>query len=74
MIQNHISHNLYSELFLEISKPSTVKISQLLSRHFPPILSLCILYFFLHKGKYTSAIPQPSIHYLLCFPHFLSFS
>ena len=37
-------------------------------------LSFCILYFLFHKGEDTSAISQPSVQHLVCFPHFLSFS
>ena len=34
------------------------------SKHFPPSLPLCILYFVFHKGKDTFAISPPSIHHL----------
>ena len=37
----------------------------MLSKHFSSGLSLCILYFFFHKGKDTSAVPQPSVQYLV---------
>ena len=30
-----------------------------------PSLSFCILYFLFHKGKDTSAIPQPSVQHLV---------
>ena len=37
-------------------------------------LSLCILYFFFHKSKDTSAISQPSVHHLVhVFPIFFRF-
>ena len=37
-------------------------------------LSLCILYFLFHKGKDTSAIPQPSVQHLVyVFPIFFRF-
>ena len=43
--------------------------AQLLSKHFPPGLSLCILYFLFHKdkGKDTSAISQPVVQHLVLF-------
>ena len=65
MIENHIPGNMYTELFSESSELSTVKTAQLLSKHFPPGVSLCILYFLFHRGKDTSAIPQPSVHQLV---------
>ena len=44
-----------------------LKTTQLLSKHFSSDLdlSLCILYFFFHKGKDTSAVPQTSVQYLV---------
>ena len=42
-----------------------LKTAQLLSKHFPSSLSLCILYFLFHKGKDTSAVPQPNVQYLV---------
>ena len=46
-----------------------LKIAQLLSKHFPSGLSLCMLYFLFHKGKVVSAIPQPSVqHFVYVFP------
>ena len=48
-------------LFIKIQ----LKTVQLLSRHFPSGLSLCILYFLFHKGKDTSAILQPSVQHLV---------
>ena len=80
MIENHIPVNLYNELFSESSKlkrtafqswawslivnNKLLKTNQQFSRHFPSGLPLCILYYLFHKGKDTSAIPQPSIHQL----------
>ena len=43
MIENHISSNLYNELFSESSEFSIVKTAQLFSKHFPLGLSHCIL-------------------------------
>ena len=43
--------------------------AQLLPKHFPSGLSLCILYFLFHKSKDTSAIPQPSVQHLVCVFH-----
>ena len=91
MIENHISCNLQNERFSESSKKNVrsfkvwidpllftkilLKTAQLFSKHFPPGISLCILYFLFHKGRDTSPIRQPSIHHLVyVFPHFLSFS
>ena len=48
-------------LFIKIP----LKTVQLFSKHFPPDPFLCILYFFFHKGKDTSPIPQPSVHRLV---------
>ena len=89
MIESHISGNLYNEHFSESSDGQCtifqwlglllfikvlLKTVQLLSKHFPPSLSLCILYFGFHKGKDTSAIPQPSVHHLVyVFPIFFCF-
>ena len=73
MIENHISSNLDNGLFSESSELSTVKTAQLFSKHLPPSLSLGTLNFFFHQGKDTSAIPQPSVHHDVCFPHFLVF-
>ena len=89
MIENHISGNLYHENFSESCDGQCtifqclgpllfinilLKTVQLLSKHFPPSLCLCILYFRFHKGKDTSAIPQPSVHYLVyVFPIFFCF-
>ena len=42
-----------------------LKMAQLLSTHFPSDLSLCIFYLLFHKGKDTSAIPQPSVQHLV---------
>ena len=51
-----------------------VKTAQLLSKHFPSGLSLCIIYSLFHKGKNTSAIPQPSVQHLVyVFPIFFCF-
>ena len=51
-----------------------LKTAQLLSTHFPSDLSLCILYLLFHKGKDTSAIPQPSVQHLVyVFPIFFRF-
>ena len=43
MKENHISSNLYNELFSESSEFSIVKTAQLFSKHFPLGLSHCIL-------------------------------
>ena len=57
-------------LFIKI----LLKTAQLLSQHFPSGLSLCIIYFLFHKGKDTSAIPQPSVQHLVyVFPIFFRF-
>ena len=51
-----------------------LKTAKLLSKHFPSGLSFCILYFIFHKGKDTSAIPQPSVQHLMyVFPIFFRF-
>ena len=42
-----------------------IKTAQLHSKNFLPGLSLCILYFLFHKGKDTSAVPQPSFQHLV---------
>ena len=51
MIGNHISGNLYNELFSKNSKLSTVKTAQLFSKRFPPGLSPYILYL-LYSQRY----------------------
>ena len=90
MIENRISGYLYNQLFSESKKENVrsckawlgpllfikilLKTAQLLSKHFPSGLSLCILYFIFHKGKNTSAIPQPSFQHLIyVFPIFFRF-
>ena len=90
MIENRISGYLYNELFSESKKENIwpfkvwlgpllfikilLKTAQLLSKHFPSGLSLNILYFLFHKGKYTSAIRQPSVQHLVyVFPFFFRF-
>ena len=90
MIENRISGYLYSELLSESKKENVrpfkvwlgpllfikipLKTAQLLSKHFPSGLSLCILYFLFHKGKGTSTIPQPSVqHPVYIFPIFFRF-
>ena len=80
MIENHISGNLYIEIFSESSEEKCtfkvqfdpllfikmlLKTAQLFSKHFPLGLSLCILYLLFHTIKDTSAIHQPSVHYLV---------
>ena len=51
-----------------------LKTAQLLSKHFPSGLSLCILYFLFHEGKDTFTIPQPSVQHLVyVFPIFFRF-
>ena len=51
-----------------------LKTARLLSKNFSSGLSLCIIYFLFHKGKDTSAIPQPSIQHLVyVFPIFSRF-
>ena len=50
------------------------KTAQLLSKHFPSSLSLCIIYYPFHKGKDTSAISQPNFqHLVLVSPIFFRF-
>ena len=80
MIKNHISGNLYNELFSKSSEEKCMASSRIVhknaikncsavlqqSKHFPPCISLGNLCFPFHKGKDTSAIPQPSAQYLLC--------
>ena len=57
-------------LFIKI----LLKTAQVLSKHFPSDLSLCIFYFLFHKGKDTSAIPHPSVQHLVyAFPIFFRF-
>ena len=90
MVENRISGSLYNEPFSESKtgnvRPFKVwlgplwfikillKTAQLLSKHFPSDLSLCTLYFLFHKGKDTSAIPQPSVQHLVyVFPIFFRF-
>ena len=90
MIENRISRYLYNELFSESEKENVrpfklwlgnllfikilSKTVQLLSKHFPSSLSLCILYFLFHNGKNTSAVPQPSVQHLVyVFPIFFRF-
>ena len=48
---------LFTKILLETA--------QLISKHFLPGLSFCILYFLFHKGKYTSAISQPSAQHFV---------
>ena len=86
MIENRISGYLYNELFSESKKENVrpfkvwlgpllfikmlLKIAQLLSKHFPS----CPFIFLFHKGKDTSAIPQPSVQHLVyIFPIFFRF-
>ena len=74
MIENHISGNLYNELFSESSEEKCTVfqsmawfliVNELFSKHFPPSFPLSNLYFFLHQGKAASAIPHPSVHHLV---------
>ena len=53
-----LSPLLFTKLLLENA--------QLLSKRFLSALPLCILYFLFDKDKDTSAIPQPSVQYLVC--------
>ena len=86
MLENHISDNLYDELIskssercmafqsmaLPLIKNSSTVLQQ--SRYFLPGPSLCIFYFIFHKDKDSSAIPHPSVHYLVyVFPIFFCF-
>ena len=73
MIENHISGNLYNELFSESSEEKCTVfqsmawfliVNKLFSKHFPPSFPLSNLYFLFHQGKAASAIPQPSVHHL----------
>ena len=90
MIENRISGYLYNELYSESKKENVrpfkvwlglllfiktlLKTAQLLSKYFLSGLYLCILYFLFHKGKDTSAIPQPSVQHLVyVFPIFFRF-
>ena len=84
MIENHISGNLYNELFSESSEEKmygiskyglvpivhkyTIKNCSSVSQAFFS-RSLCILYFLFHKNQGTSAIRQSRI----CFPIFFCF-
>ena len=93
MIENRISGYLHNELSSESNEEKCtafkewldpllfitilLKTAQLLSKHFPSDLSLCILYFLFHKDKDTPAVPQPSIQHLVhlvcshkCFDNF----
>ena len=81
VIENRVSGYLYNERFSESNEKNVrpfkvwpgpvlfikilLKTTQLPSKHFPSGLSLCILYFLFHKSKDTSAIPQPSVQYLV---------
>ena len=72
VIENHISGN-FNEFFSQSSEEKCMafqrmawslllikmllKTAQLSSKHFPPGLSLCNLYFLFHNGKDISAIP-----------------
>ena len=57
-------------LFIKI----LLETAQLLPKHLPSGLSLCILYFLFHKSKDTSAIPQPSVQDLVyVFPIYFRF-
>ena len=47
-----------------------LKTAQLLSKHCSSDLSFCILYVLFHKGKDTSAVPQPSVQHLV-YEHFV---
>ena len=89
MIENQISGYLHNEPVSESNEEKCtfkiwlgplsfikilVKTAQLLSRHFLSGLSVFILYFFFHKGKDTSAIPQPSVQNpVYVFPIFFRF-
>ena len=89
MIGNRISGYLYDELFSDSNEKGVwpfkvwlgpllfikilFKAVQLLSKHVPSSLSLCIFYFSFHKDNDTSAIPQSNIQDLVRFPHFLRF-
>ena len=75
MIENHILNMLFNDLFSQSSEFSTAKTAQLFSKHFPPGLSLSLYPLFLfHKGKDTTAIPQPSVHHVVyVFPIFFRF-
>ena len=51
-----------------------LKTTQLLPKHFPSGLCLCILYFLFHKSKDSSATPQSSVQHLVyVFPIFCRF-
>ena len=73
MIENHNSGYLYNELLAKVMKKNVRSFKEqlghlffiLLSKHFLSGFSVCILYFLFHKGKDTSAVPQPSGQYLV---------
>ena len=80
IIENRISGYLYNEIFSKVIKKNVrtlkvwlapllvikilLKTAELLSKHFPSGLSLFVSFIY-SKGKYTSAIPQPSVQHLV---------
>ena len=81
MIENCVSGYLYNELFSEsneekctpfqrmawslIVRKNPIKNCSTAPKNFPSGPSLCILYFIFHKGKDTSAVPQPSFQHIV---------
>ena len=67
MIGNRISGDMYNELFRESNQhKNAIKNCPIALQTFSFLsLSLCILYFLFHKGKDTSAIPEPSVQHLV---------
>ena len=84
MIENRVPGYLYNELFIKsneekctalqrivwsfIVHKNTIKAAQLLCKYFLPGLSLYTLYFFFHKCKDSSVVPQPSVCFFIVLP------
>ena len=90
MIENRVPGYVYNELFIKsneekctalqrivwsfIVHKNTIKAAQLLCKYFLPGLSLYTLYFFFHKCKDSSVVPQPSVkHFIYVFRIFFRF-
>ena len=66
MIENRVSGYWYICIVAFIVHENTIKNWSTAVQAFSfRSLSLYILYFFFHKGKNTSAIPQPSVQHLV---------
>ena len=90
MIEDRISGYLYDKRFSEINEEkcaafqsmawslivhqNTIRNCSTALKAFSSGVSLYIFYFLFHKGKDTSAIPQPSVQHLVyAFPFFFRF-